>query len=537
MLNRRAFVRRSAAGAAVLLLPAGHRARRRAARRDASARACCPATRRPDGDHAAHASSTTSRAGQRPARGRDRRRVPQGRRARARSPPAPRKGHSVKARIKGLKAHERYYYRFETKTLALADRPLPDRAARRLQRDRALRASSPAPTTRTATTTPTSCWRARTSTSSSASATTSTPRATTPRARPACATTRSARPTATTRRSCARPSTLADYRAKYALYRSDKVLRDLHAKFPMIATWDDHEVQDNYAGDAPGGGLPPPSTTRAARKAGATRRSSRRCRSAAGESRIYRGLRFGKNVDLIMLDQRQYRDDQPCDDATVAALPGLDAPRTSSAARRWTGPSSASRARSAAWKVIGNELMMMNAEVPGGSTSTTTPGRATRPSARSCSPTSRPSGDQGRRLRHRRHPHVHRRRRAHAEEPRRVGRAGVRRRLDHLAVLRRDRPAARRRPGAQGQRRQPEHAAGDHRRPARPQPVGRPGRLRPPRLRARERRPAGLRRHAAARADDQEAVRRRRSPETGFRYTVTRGQTSIKGVNGPPACA
>ncbi|MBO9579200.1 MAG: alkaline phosphatase D family protein, partial [Microbacteriaceae bacterium] len=48
---------------------------------------------------------------------------------------------------------------------------------------------------------------------------------------------------------------LADYRAKYALYRSDKTLRDLHAKFPMVTTWDDHEVQDNYAGAAPGGGL------------------------------------------------------------------------------------------------------------------------------------------------------------------------------------------------------------------------------------------------------------------------------------------
>ncbi len=27
---------------------------------------------------------------------------------------------------------------------------------------------------------------------------------------------------------------LAEYRAKYALYRSDKALRNLHAKFPMI---------------------------------------------------------------------------------------------------------------------------------------------------------------------------------------------------------------------------------------------------------------------------------------------------------------
>ena len=46
--------------------------------------------------------------------------------------------------------------------------------------------------------------------------------------------------------------TLDDYRAKYALYRSDKALRELHAKFPMVTIWDDHEVQDNYAGGAAG---------------------------------------------------------------------------------------------------------------------------------------------------------------------------------------------------------------------------------------------------------------------------------------------
>ena len=51
--------------------------------------------------------------------------------------------------------------------------------------------------------------------------------------------------------------TLDDYRAKYALYRSDKTLRQLHARFPMITIWDDHEVQDNYAGGPKDGGLDP----------------------------------------------------------------------------------------------------------------------------------------------------------------------------------------------------------------------------------------------------------------------------------------
>ena len=47
----------------------------------------------------------------------------------------------------------------------------------------------------------------------------------------------------------------------------------------------------------------------------------------SGKSRIYRQLRFGKHVDLLMLDQRQYRDDQPCGDATAPPCPELDAPR------------------------------------------------------------------------------------------------------------------------------------------------------------------------------------------------------------------
>src|SRR5436190_1353925 len=35
--------------------------------------------------------------------------------------------------------------------------------------------------------------------------------------------------------------TLKDYRGKYATYRSDAALRDVHARFPMISIWDDHE--------------------------------------------------------------------------------------------------------------------------------------------------------------------------------------------------------------------------------------------------------------------------------------------------------
>ena len=47
--------------------------------------------------------------------------------------------------------------------------------------------------------------------------------------------------------------TLAEYRAKYALYHTDPDLLEVRRNFPLVAIWDDHEVEDNYAGDIPGG--------------------------------------------------------------------------------------------------------------------------------------------------------------------------------------------------------------------------------------------------------------------------------------------
>jgi len=44
--------------------------------------------------------------------------------------------------------------------------------------------------------------------------------------------------------------TLDSYRNRYAQYGGDANLQAAHAQFPFIATWDDHEVEDNYAGDA-----------------------------------------------------------------------------------------------------------------------------------------------------------------------------------------------------------------------------------------------------------------------------------------------
>ncbi len=42
--------------------------------------------------------------------------------------------------------------------------------------------------------------------------------------------------------------TLDRYRLQYALYKADPNLQAAHQNAPWITTWDDHEVQDNYAG-------------------------------------------------------------------------------------------------------------------------------------------------------------------------------------------------------------------------------------------------------------------------------------------------
>jgi alkaline phosphatase D len=160
---------------------------------------------------------------------------------------------------------------------------------------------------------------------------------------------------------------LQHYRDKYALYRGDKSLRKVHARAPMIVIPDDHEVQNNYAGAAPGGGLPPEERygnrrTRTARRAFL---ESMPTFVRSGE-RHYRRLRFGRTMDLILLDERRYRDDQPCGDATAPPCPEWQNPRDLLGDSQMKWAKRQLSASKAAWKVIGNQVMMMPAKVTGG---------------------------------------------------------------------------------------------------------------------------------------------------------------------------
>ena len=83
---------------------------------------------------------------------------------------------------------------------------------------------------------------------------------------------------------------------KYSLYHSDANLREVRRHFALVGEWDDHEVEDNYAGDLPGGAAKSRRVPFAERRAngyrawfehmprrlrGPSRRSTARCRWAA----------------------------------------------------------------------------------------------------------------------------------------------------------------------------------------------------------------------------------------------------------------
>src|SRR6185295_13602311 len=51
--------------------------------------------------------------------------------------------------------------------------------------------------------------------------------------------------------------TIVDYRNRYAQYKIDRDLMAAHASAPWVVSWDDHEVDNNYAGDVDQDNTPP----------------------------------------------------------------------------------------------------------------------------------------------------------------------------------------------------------------------------------------------------------------------------------------
>jgi alkaline phosphatase D len=112
--------------------------------------------------------------------------------------------------------------------------------------------------------------------------------------------------------------TLEDYRNRYGLYKSDPDLQATHAAFPWIVTWDDHEVDNNWAGlvpEDPDNQSPQQFYERrqAAFQAYYEHMPLRIKPSFPwDELRLYRRFTFGDLARIHVLDTRQYRSDQVC---------------------------------------------------------------------------------------------------------------------------------------------------------------------------------------------------------------------------------
>ena len=112
-------------------------------------------------------------------------------------------------------------------------------------------------------------------------------------------------------------STLPTYRNRYAQYRLDPDLARLHAQVPALVTWDDHEVQNDYADkyseffDDPGQFL--------IRRAGAYQAFYEHMPVRPIMShpngplmRVYDGFTFGDLIEVSLIDGRQYRSREAC---------------------------------------------------------------------------------------------------------------------------------------------------------------------------------------------------------------------------------
>jgi alkaline phosphatase D len=119
-----------------------------------------------------------------------------------------------------------------------------------------------------------------------------------------------------------RVADLAGYRKRYALYKSDPNLQAAHLRCPWIVTWDDHEVSNNYAGLVIGGATatPIPELRAAAYQAWYEHMPVRLLPPKGASFRIYRDFAFGDLAKLFVLDTRQYRTDQDCNDAFLEPM-------------------------------------------------------------------------------------------------------------------------------------------------------------------------------------------------------------------------
>jgi len=158
--------------------------------------------------------------------------------------------------------------------------------------------------------------------------------------------------------------TLADFRNRYAQYKSDPLLQAAHARCPWIVTWDDHEVEDNYASDVSRLKDVDPQSFLELRARGYRAYYEHMPVGATSLPqgpfmRLYRNIHFGRLAQFSVLDTRQYRTDQPCGDSVKPPCDGVfDPAATLLGAEQEDWLRNSLVGSPAAWNILAQQIMM-----------------------------------------------------------------------------------------------------------------------------------------------------------------------------------
>lgn len=156
-----------------------------------------------------------------------------------------------------------------------------------------------------------------------------------------------------------------DYRRRYAQYKSDPDLQAAHAVAPWFVSFDDHEVDNNWAADVSQDGIPREVFLfRRAMAMQAFYENMPLRRSAlpvGGQMRLYRRAAFGDLLQAHFLDTRQYRSDQASGDRDGPMNDEMRSARRTmlgEAQEAWLFKGLAEG--KARWNVIAQQVMLMS---------------------------------------------------------------------------------------------------------------------------------------------------------------------------------
>jgi alkaline phosphatase D len=174
------------------------------------------------------------------------------------------------------------------------------------------------------------------------------------------------------------PHTLDEYRRRHALYRSDTDLQAAHAACAWLPTWDDHEVDNDYANTLSQRGDPPEQFL--ARRAAAYQAYFEHMplpwsmAPKGPDMQIYGTFDWGALARLHVVDDRQYRTPQACSPPGYAGsrvvgpecLDRLDPTRTLLGREQEAWLSKSMRDSRARWNVLAQQSLMSRADSKSG---------------------------------------------------------------------------------------------------------------------------------------------------------------------------